>query len=200
MSCDRLFRAQNPSAYFSTTHKTLVVTAEVTLNPTRDSVHICRNLLQGAVHPGGPEFVLSGHTRPGIHADLVVTRTVMGVFPMDATPASVVLYSQGVDSPARAELKVGDRPPVPAPAPQPAGAPPSATPSDLAGSAAGKEATGWSASYSYDEAVGDAVAQLKALVGVVNPDVGIRATVVETGVQICDFTLQTGLFVKLRAS
>jgi hypothetical protein len=200
MTCDRLFAATNATAYYSPTQKTLVVSVDVTLNPTSDHVHICRNILQPLLPSAVPEFVVSGSTSPGIHADLMLTRSIRGVFPMEVAPASVVVYSMGVDAPARTQVSVGAMPPQDAAQP-PAGSPAPAaavTPADAG--RAPIEVTGWSAAYDYNEALADAVKQLRAAAGFRNPDAGIPALVVQTGVQVGGFVVHTGFFVKLRAS
>jgi len=66
--CGRLFHADNIKALYSTAHKVLVISAEVTLNPYSDNVRICRNPLQLLIPtPAVREYMVVGTTRPGIH-------------------------------------------------------------------------------------------------------------------------------------
>src|SRR4029077_10190792 len=86
-------------ASYSTAHKALVISGEVTLNPYSDTVRICRNPLERFIPaPAVHEYMVIGTTRPGIHPDLVVKRTISASFPMDATPAKVAVYSMGIDN------------------------------------------------------------------------------------------------------
>ena len=111
--CGRLFRADNIKASYSTAHKALVISGEVTLNPYSDSVRICRNPLERLIPaPAVHEYMVIGTTRPGIHPDLVVKRTISASFPMDATPEKVAVYSMGVDNPERVEVPVGTATPA----------------------------------------------------------------------------------------
>lgn len=111
-NCGRLFLADNLNAFYATAQRALVISAEVTLNPYSDHVQICRNPLEPVLPaPAVPEYMIVGTTRPGIHPALVVRRTVSASFPMDERPATVAVYSMGIDNPARVEVPVGTSPP-----------------------------------------------------------------------------------------
>jgi hypothetical protein len=113
-NCGRLFLADNLNAFYATAQRALVISAEVTLNPYSDHVQICRNPLEPVLPaPAVPEFMIVGTTRPGIHPAVVVRRTISASFPMEERPATVAVYSMGIDNPARVEVPVGSRPPQP---------------------------------------------------------------------------------------
>ena len=154
--CGRLFHAENIKAFYSTAHKALVLSAEVTINPYSDSVRICRNPLERLLPaPEVHEYIVVGTTRPGIHPDLVVNRTISASFPMDATPAKVAVYSMGIDNPERVEVSVGTE--VPVVSTEPPQTSPSAQASTAPQSApttgAAVEATGWSSDFVLQDAL-----------------------------------------------
>ena len=182
IDCGRLFHADNINAFYSEAHKALVISAEVTINPYSDHVHICRNPLERLLPvPAVHEYIVVGTTRPGIHPDLAVKRTISASFPMDATPAKVAVYSMGIDNPDRVEIPVGTQPPQTSPT----GAP--------------VEATGWSKDFVLQDALSNAVTELRAAAGFRNPDVGLGFEVVAMGGQVGGFTLHTGVFVKVKS-
>jgi hypothetical protein len=200
--CGRLFHAENIKAFYSTAHKALVLSAEVTINPYSDSVRICRNPLERLLPaPEVHEYIVVGTTRPGIHPDLVVNRTISASFPMDATPAKVAVYSMGIDNPERVEVSVGTE--VPVVSTQPPQTSPSAQASTAPQSApttgAAVEATGWSSDFVLQDALSNAVAELRAAAGFRNPDIGLHFEVVTIGGQVGGFTLHTGVFVTVKA-
>jgi hypothetical protein len=201
IDCGRLFRADNIIAFFSTAHRALVISAEVTLNPYSDHVSICRNPLElltpvPAIH----EYMVVGTTRPGVHPDMVVQRTISASFQMDATPAKVAVYSMGIDNPARVEISVGSPPAQPSAA---SGvtttSPASGTTTTSPASGALAEATGWSTDFVLQDALSSAVTQLRAAAGFRNPDIGLGFKVVTIGGQVGGFTLHTGVFVTVKA-
>lgn len=204
--CGRLFHADNITASYSEVHKALIISAEVTVNPYSEHVEICRNPLERLLPaPEMHEYVVIGTTRPGIHPDLVLKRTISASFAMDATPAKVAIYSMGVDNPARIEISVGTQtPPVSTQTPSAgtqtpsAGTQPPATPAPVSG--APVEATGWSKNFMLQDALSNALTELRKAAGFRNPDTGLPFEVVAIGGQIGGFTLHTGVFVKVKAA
>jgi hypothetical protein len=192
-NCCRLFHADNIKAFHLIAQPVLVVSAEVTLNPYADDVQICRNPLQLAP-PAVREYTVVGSTRPGVHPELAVKRTITASFPMDSVPAKVAVYSMGIDNPVRQEISVGDPPGQTSTPVQPDAAPQTSTPA----MSAPVEATGWSRNFVLQEALSSAVTELRAAAGFRNPDVGLHFQVVEMGGQVGGFTVNTGVFVKVK--
>jgi hypothetical protein len=195
-NCNRLFPAQNISAFYSAPLKVLFISADVPSNPISDQVQICRNPLDPLLPPPAvPSFTVGGTTLAGIHPDLVATRHISASFAVATMPAKIIVYSMGVDNPARVEVNVGLPPEPVAPAqantPAKAGSPGQGTP---------LEATGWSTGFVLQEALANAVTELRAAAGFRNPDAGLGFEVVAIGGQIGGFTLHTGVFVKVRAA
>jgi hypothetical protein len=182
-NCSSLFRADNISAFYSTAQKALIISAQVTINPYSDCVQICRNPLELLLPPPAVrEYMVVGTTRPGIHPDLVVIRTISAAFSMDATPEKVAVYSMGTDDPSRVEVNVGLPPQQPS-------APTTGAP---------VQATGWSTNFVLQEALSNAVAELRAAAGFRNPDIGLGFEVVTIGGQVGGFTLHTGVSVTVK--
>lgn len=195
-SCSQLFRADNINAFYSTQHKALVITADVSMNPFSQHVQICRNPLELLLPvPAVREYMVVATTRPGIHPDLVVKRTISGSFSMDSTPAKVAVYSMGIDNPARTEVNVGSQPPQTSTPSQPSTPPRTSAPS----TGAPVQATGWSTDFVLQDAFSNAVTELRSAAGFRNPDVGLAFKVVEIGGQVGGFTLHTGAFVTVQA-
>jgi hypothetical protein len=195
-SCCQLFRAENIKAFHLTKEPTLVISADVTLNPVADDVRICRNPLEPLLPaPAVHEYMVVSTTKPGIHPDLVVKRTITASFPMDSVPAKVAVYSMGLDNPARVEVPVGDQPT------QTSASSAAAAVAQTTAPAAGApvQATGWSRDFVLQDALSNAVTELRAAAGFRNPDVGLHFQVVEIGGQIGGFTLNTGVFVTVKA-
>ena len=212
-TCARLFHADNVNAYYSDAHKQVVISADVTMNPYSDNVHICPNLL---AMPAERSFIVEGVTRPGIHPMIAVKRTIHYNFNSDLTPKSVFVFVQGIDAPARLEIPVGGQPPVAAVS---STAAPASTDQALpgggstaaAGGAAGHggpskghvpaEIIGFSETFSFDEALHDAINQARAKFpapATRNPDVGIRVEVKEIYASV-DGNMRHGLFLKTTA-
>lgn len=198
-NCSRLFPADNIVAFYSAPLKLLVISADVSINPLADQVQICRNPLEPLLpSPAVHEYMVVGTTRPGIHPDLLVKRSISASFAVDPTPAKIALYSMGIDNPARVEVNVGLPPQPPKPvAPGQASASPQTSPP-----APGTplEATGWSIDFILQDALANAVTQLRTAAGFRNPDVGLGFEVVAIGGQVGGFTLHTGVFVKIKAA
>lgn len=199
--CGHLFHAENVHAYFVEARKQLVISADATLSPA-DEVHICPNPIAPRL-PLAHEYIVEGTTKPGIHSNLVMKRTVYGTFAMDAAPKSVVVFVQGIDNPARIEVQVivglpRDTPASSVAAPAPAAAAGAKTASDMKKV---YEATGWSRDFKYDEAFADALAQLQKQIppGFHNPDVGLTADVIASGAEVGGNIALHGVFVTLRA-
>jgi hypothetical protein len=170
------------SAYFVNDEKSVVIMAEVTVNPVADHVHICPNPI---ALPLAHEFIVAGTTSGGIHPDLVTKQRVSFSFRSDLTPKSVIVYSAGIDAPVRQEVPVGSVAsaamlPLEAAnghAEQPAANPPHKP----------VEVTGFSPTFSLEEAVQDALAQATAKFPAPprNPDVSV-------GIDIQDISARSG--------
>jgi hypothetical protein len=193
-NCSSLFPADNLIAFYSAPLKLLVISAEVLVNPS-NKVQICRSPLDPLLPaPAVPQYMVVGATLPGIHPDLVIRRSVSASFALDVKPAMIAVYSRGVDNPARVEVTVG-LPPAPV-APAQANAQnttPPLPPVPL-------EATGWSTDFVLQDALANAITELRAAAGFRNPDVGLPFEVVAIGGQVGGFTLHTGVFVKVKAA
>jgi hypothetical protein len=169
-ACERLFRANKVSAYYVTNEKRVVIVAEVTVNPVADHVHICPNPI---AMPPSREFLVAGTTSDGIHPDLVVNRRVSYSYSSDLTPKSVIVYSQGIDSPARQEVAVGS---VASASAVPLSDPHDQDPQPVANAPQQPvEVIGFSPRFSLEEAVQDALAQAAAKIPAPprNPDVAV---------------------------
>ena len=165
-TCGRLFRVDQVVAYFVPADKHVVIVADVFQNPVADHVHICPNPL---AIPPSREFMVIGTTDGGIHPDLVIKRRISTTFASDLTPRSVVVYTQGIDAPVRNEVAVGSS----APAPLAGGNGAAATP-DAAPAHAAVEVTGFSPTFSLEQAVQDALAQAAAKLPPRNPDIAVQ--------------------------
>jgi hypothetical protein len=173
--CARLFRAESVAAYYAAAQKHVVIVADVWLNPYADDVHLCPNLI--AMPRGAHEFIVEGTTRPGIHPQLVVKHRVSYSYASDLTPQSVIVYSMGIDAPARQEVPVGSAPPPPLEhtLSAEAASPPAAA--DVKPTTV--EVVGFSQNFSFEEAIGDALNQARAKFPSPprNPDVGVTVEV-----------------------
>lgn len=145
--------------------------------------------------PAVHEYMVVGTTIPGIHPDLVVNRQITESFAIDTMPAKIAVYSMGVDNPSRVEVNVG----LP---PKPIASVRANTAAQGSQPAQGTyvEATGWSTDFILQDALANAVTELRALAGFRNPDVGLGFEVVAIGGQVGGFTLHTGIFVKVKAT
>jgi hypothetical protein len=157
-------------AYYVAADKHVVILADVFQNPTADHVQICPNPI---AIPPSREFLVIGTTDPGIHPQLVVKRRISTTFASDLTPRSVIVYTQGIDAPVRQEVPVGSAPPPPLVPGDPE--PPTARPHPPV------EVTGFSATFSLEQAVQDALAQAIAKLGGPprNPDAAIQIDIVD---------------------
>ncbi len=191
MSTDHLVPATKIQAFYSPERRTLTVSAEVTFGPGDYGIQIYRSMIDPT---GGktPVFVIAAPAPKGVQPQYIFTTRISESFACDAPPKTIVVYSEGVDGPLRTEVPVGDAPVTPVASPAASAAAPAST-------AAVKEATGWSITYDFSEALADAITKLSAAVGVENPDVGLHAVVVATGVQVGGFTANRGLFITLKA-
>jgi hypothetical protein len=193
MSCNHLVPARNVQAFFSTAQSTLTVSAEVTLGPGNYGSEICRNIID-PLFAQTPSFVVGAPPPSGIQPDYAVVKTISASFPCDKPPMKIFVYAAGIDGPERTEVAVSDAPlggPQRAVTPAPTGPAPGKA-------AAPRSVTGWSRSFDYDDALADALRQLQALFGSIHPDIGVNATVVETGVALGGFRAKTGLYIKLQ--
>lgn len=211
-TCGRLFIAGEVYAYYVAAKKHVVVAADVTLNPVADHVHICPNpiaMLRSA------EFLVLGTTSEGIHPQLAVIRRVSYSYPSDVMPKSVIVYSAGVDAPMRREVPVSAAPPAPLAAPQ-ADAPQAdasqsnapqadaaqadAAQADAKPSPGAVEVTGYSPTFSFEQAVQDALAQATAKFPVPprNPDVAVDIDIKDIFAR-SGGNIRPGLFVRATA-
>jgi hypothetical protein len=175
-TCGRLFQVDKVVAYFVAAAKHVVIVADVFQNPTADHVQICPNPI---AIPPSREFVVIGTTDPGIHPQLVVKRRISTTFASDLTPRSVIVYTHGIDAPVRQEVPVGSAPPPPLAPGDPE--PPTPRPHP------GVDVTGFSATFSLEQAVQDALTQAVAKLGGPprNPDIAIQ-------IEIVDISARTG--------
>jgi hypothetical protein len=170
-----LFQVDKVVAYYVAADKHVVIVADVFQNPTADHVQICPNPI---AIPPSREFVVIGTTDPGVHPQLVVKRRISTTFVSDLTPRSVIVYTQGVDAPVRQEVPVGSAPPPPLAPGDPE--PPARRPHPV-------EVIGFSATFSLEQAVQDALTQAVAKLGGPprNPDIAIQ-------IEIVDISARTG--------
>jgi len=182
-----LFQVDKLYAYFVAAHKQVVIVADVFQNPTADHVQICPNPI---AIPPAREFLVIGTTDPGIHPQLKVKRRISTTFVSDLTPKSVIVYTQGIDAPARHKVPVGMAAPPPLPPGE--GEPPVAVPPH-----APIEVTGFSATFSLEQAVQDALTQAVAKLGGPprNPDVAIEIDILDISARTGG-NIRPGLFVR----
>jgi len=186
-TCGRLFSVDQVYAYFVAADKHVVIVADVFLNPTADHVQICPNPI---AIPPAREFLVIGTTAPGIHPQLVVKRRISTTFASDLTPKSVIVYTQGIDAPARHEVPVGSAPPPPL-------APAEVDPALAVPPPGPIEVTGFSPTFSLEQAVQDALTQAVAkLAGPPrNPDVAIEIDIRDISARTGG-NIRPGLFVR----
>lgn len=186
-TCGRLFSVDKLYAYFVAADKHVVIVADVFLNPTADHIGICPNPI---AIPPAREFLVIGTTDPGIHPQLQVKRRISTTFASDLTPRSVIVYTQGIDAPARQEIPVGAAPPPPL-------APDEVEPAPAAPPAGAIEVTGFSPTFSLEQAVQDALTQAVAkLAGPPrNPDVAIEIDILDISARTGG-NIRPGLFVR----
>ena len=186
-TCGRLFTADKVVAYYVAADKQVVIVADVFQNPTADHVQICPNPI---AIPPAREFLVIGSTAPGIHPQLVVKRRISTTFVSDLTPRSVIVYTQGIDAPARHEVPVGSAPPPSLSSSE--GEAPVAVPPQRP-----VEVTGFSATFSLEQAVQDALTQAVAKLGGPprNPDVAIEIDILDISARTGG-NIRPGLFVR----
>lgn len=198
-TCGRLFGADNVHAYYSAREKHVVILADVTLNPVADEVHICPNPL---AIPPSRELIIAGTTKPGIHPALAVTRRLSYSYPSDLTPKSVIVYTAGIDAPARLEVAVASEAPRPRPfhEPQLAGPATEDAHADTRRPHGPVGVTGYSATFSLEEAVHDALAQAaeKFPAPPRNPDVAVEIDIKDIFAR-AGGNIRPGLFVRATA-
>jgi hypothetical protein len=202
-TCGRLTRGENYFAWFDSSNKRLVISADVELNPVTSVAHICPNpLARLTPPPEAREFLLEVADKPHgpIVPPLLVKTRVTASFAMDAAPARVRLFVMGIDNPASQDLQVQSAPPPPLP--QPASAvSPSASAAAPSPPKRGTsiDVIGHSQSFSLDEALKDALAQLAQKLPFHNPDVAIQAHVEKIDAR-SGGNILPGLFVTVRGS
>ncbi len=205
-TCGRLFGASKVYAYYDAAKKQVTISADVTVRGGED-VHICPNPI--AVRPSH-EFLVIGTTSDGIHPQFVVIRRLSYSFPADQMPKSVIVYSAGVDAPMRQVVQVSSLPPgliadPPADVPQ-TDAPQTDAPqtdgsqADAKPSPGAVEVTGYSPTFSFEQAVQDALAQATAKFPVPprNPDVAVDIDIKDIFARTGG-NIRPGLFVRATA-
>lgn len=187
--CNHLFRTEAIYAFYSAGEKHVVIVADVWLNPYTDQVHICPNPI---AMPIAREFIVEGTSKTsGIHPMLLVKHRVTYSYASDLTPQKVVVWSQGLDAPARHEVELGSAPAPLAQTPQPKEAPASsAAPApDHAAGAGPNEVVGFSINFDYKEALADALAQARVKKPPRNPDIAVT-------IEVKDVTARAGGNIK----
>jgi hypothetical protein len=192
--CSKLFHTENLCAYFSSAQKLVVIVADVFLNPYSDRVHICPSLLS---RPAQHEYVVEGTTKPGIHPMLIAKERITASFASETAPPQVIVYTQGVDAPARNTVAVAAAPPPPLTpsAEVPAAVATAPSPSAMVSPV---EILGYSSTFSYEDALQDAIGQARAKLPPRNPDIGIRVDVVQVYASVGG-NIRPGLFLKAQA-
>ena len=190
--CGQLFHAEKLYAY----HVALQVhiAADVWMDPFHDSVQICPNPL---ALPATREFILEGTTRVGGPLGRVMLHRVYYSYPSDLTPKSVIVYTMGTDAPVRNEVQLG----APPPRLQPATASPFSPTAPTTAPASGPvDVTGFSGSYSFEEAIQDALTQALTRFPTPprHPDVPVTVTVKEISA-IAGGNFRPGLTIKATA-
>jgi hypothetical protein len=182
-----LFPVDKVYAYYVAADKHVVVVADVFLNPTADHVQICPNPI---AIPPSREFLVIGTTDPGIHPQIQVKRRISTTYASDLTPKSVIVYTRGIDAPERHEVPVGTAPPPPL-------APDEAAPPHVVPPRGPIEVTGFSPTFSLEQAVQDALTQAVAkLAGPPrNPDVAIEIDILDISARTGG-NIRPGLFVR----
>jgi len=201
-TCGRLFIADKVYAHYVAAKKQVVIVADVIMNPTADHVHICPNPI---AIPPSHEFLVLGTTSEGIHPALAVVRRVSYLYASDLTPRSVIVYSAGIDAPVRQEVPVSSAPPEPlassqVDAPQTDGSQADAPQADAKPSPGAVEVTGYSPTFSFEQAVQDALAQATAKFPVPprNPDVAVDIDIKDIFARTGG-NIRPGLFVRATA-
>ncbi len=195
--CGHLFRAEKLYAYYDPSNKYVVVVADLWMDPFNDSVHICPNpLALTAMLPR--EFVLEGTTRLRGPLGRVMFNRIYYSYHSDAEPRSVIVFTMGPDAPTRTEVQLGAQPPPLKSATAPAA---TATPTAQTTAPSGPvEVTGFSASYSVEEAIHDALTQALARFPSPprNPDVAVSITMKEM-TAVASGNIRPGLTIKATA-
>ena len=178
--CGRLTHANNLYAWFDNSRKEVTLAADVALNPFTTEAEICPNPLSRLTPPpDAREFLVEAiETAHGpVTPQLEVIKRVFFSFAADATPAKVRFYVAGVDNPVIKEVAVTNQPPPPLQAQ--AGTSAGAGKATSGASRERIEGRGWSDTYSFEEALHNALSDLRSKIppGVQNPDVGISADV-----------------------
>lgn len=200
--CGTLAHAENVYAYYAAAEKHVVIVAEVFVNPYTQHAHICPNPIAMPLPAGGHEFIVESFARhtTGMHPPIEVKERVTYSFAADATPRSVVVYTMGVDAPSRQEVAVGSAPP-PATAPTARAAVASSPSAPTATAVKSAEVVGYSQTFSFEEAIQDALTQARARFPSppANPDLGVTI-VVKTMTAHAGGNMRPGLHITATAS
>jgi hypothetical protein len=195
-ACGSLMHAENVYAYYSAASKHVVVAADVFLNPFTTEAFLCPNPI--AMPIGAHELIVESVPRhlSGVHPQIEVKHRVTYAFASDATPKSVVVYSMGVDAPVRQEVPVGSTPPAPIASVSRPATTPSPAPAPAVAGLAANEVVGFSATYSFEEAIQDALSQAVAKHPSPprNPDASV-GIVVKTITARIDGNMRPGLYI-----
>jgi len=193
--CGNLFRPEKLYAYYAASDKHVVIVADLWMDPFHDSVHICPNPLVLPA-PGAREFILEGTTRAGGPLGRVLLNRVSYSYPSDLMPKSVFVYTMGVDAPVRNEVQLDAPPP-----PLRQAAAPTTMPTPTTAPASGPvEVTGFSSSYSFEEAILDALTKVVPFFPSPprHPDVGVSVAVKEISAVTGGY-IRSGLTIKATA-
>jgi hypothetical protein len=168
----------------------LTVSATVTFAPGHYGIEICRSVIDPAV-TDEPAFTIAAPKPSTIQPDHVYRATICSTFVFAEMPKNIIVYFADGTQVARRKVAVT------------AGSPPTTRPAEavtatLARVSLGREATGWSRTYDFDEALADAVSQLRGGPGSVASEVGFSAKVADLGIEIGGLRANTGLYVTLR--
>src|SRR5258708_25048493 len=196
--CGHLFRVEKLYAYYVASDKHVVVAADLWMDPFHDSVQICPNPL-ALPTTAAPEFILEGTTRVGGPLGRILLNRIYYSYPSDPTPKNVIVYTMGVDAPVHNEVQLGAAPArlQPAAAPTTTPTPTAPTPAPARGPV---EVTGFSPSYSLEEAILDALTKALPFFPSPprNPDVGVAVTVKEI-TAVTGGYIRPGLTIKATA-
>ncbi len=196
--CPYLVQAHGLRAIYSPANKSVTISASVPVPSGDHGIEIRRGVVD-PVDAGAPAFAIGARKPVAIRGGLTDSTKIEATFPISCPPGKIIVYSAGPDGPLRQEVRVIDgaestptaRSTIP---PEGKGA------ITRCGMRTGIEATGWSRSFSYHEALGDAIEQLRAQLPGGGRDIGFSATVVDMGIRVGAVRGNGGLYVTLRTT
>jgi hypothetical protein len=193
-----LIEASGVRAIYSPATRSVTISASVRFPPGDHGIEIRRGIVD-PVDGGAPAFAIGARKAITVRSELTSSTTIEATFPLSGAPGKVIVYSAGPAGPLRQEVPVADgagpvrstRSTIP---PEGKGA------IARCGARLGVEATGWSRSFSYHEALGDAIEKLRAGLAGAEREAGFSATVVDMGIQVGGVRTHGGLYVTLRTT